>query len=176
MKGCQDLLRAPAIALTLLAAACVDAAGPGDAGTGVPAAGFTPSWIAPSWTGGAKGDPNDRKEKDADQWAGRLCPTNAIEFRNHDGVVDGLSLINRCSIPVDIALCATKGTRPQPSGGLQECAGPDAFQTSPSRLYWAPLPAGAAVRVVLPSTVDLSVQAFFCSDEMRLSGPPLRCV
>lgn len=176
MKSCRNLLRASAIGLVSLALACVDAAGPGDTGAAASVAGFTPSWISPSWTGGAKGAPSDRKEKDAEQWVGRLCPTTAIELRNHDGVVAGLSLINRCSIPVDLYLCATKGAPPQPAGGLVECAGPDAFQTPPSRLHLAPLPGGAPGRVLLPSTVDLSIQAFFCSDEMRLSGPPLRCV
>lgn len=163
-------LAAAGVALVaLLAAGCVDAAGP-DAGL----ASFQPVWITASWTGGAAGAPNDRTDREPATWKGRLCPASSVQLTNHSGGFAGLNIVNRCTITVTYGLCATKGNPPQPQFGLPECA-QDALQTPLGSLKIITLNPGPLGDFV-NATPQLSIQVFYCGDETTLTGAPVRCL
>lgn len=135
---------------------------------------FEPTWTTASWTGGAKGPPNDRRDEEATQWKGRICPASSVILQNHTQEFAGLHIINNCTITVTYALCVTKGSLPQPQSGLQPCA-TDPFDTPFSRLTFKTINPGQ-LGDFINATQNLSIQLFFCSDEMQLTAPPVRCI
>ena len=115
---------------------------------------FTPTWTTASWSGGAKGSPNDRRDEEATQWKGSICPAGSVTLSNHtEGSV--LQIINNCTITVTYALCVTSGSLPQPQFGLDVCA-PDPFDTPLSRLTSASFknPAFSKVRDAWSAKAD----------------------
>lgn len=154
-------------------AACVDSIGGPAGGPAEPLFDeFTPTWTTASWTGGAIGSPNDRRDEEATQWKGSICPVSSVILSNHtEGSV--LQIINNCTITVTYALCVTAGSLPQPQFGLNLCA-PDPFDTPLSRLTFKTINPGP-LGDFINSTQNLSIQLFFCSDQMQLTAPPVRC-
>lgn len=134
---------------------------------------FEPVWITASWSGGAKGPPNERIDRQPTDWQGLLCPASSVLLTNHAGQFAGLNVINDCTITVTYAICATKGSPPQPEFGLQPCA-LDPFDTPLSRLTIITVNPGS-IGAFIDATQDLSIELFYCSDETELSGPPLKC-
>ena len=133
----------------------------------------TPTQITASWTGGAVGAPTERKDVDAETWAGHICPANSLDLINYGAAFAGLNVINNCADTVTYALCATKGSLPQPADGLQECA-EDPFQTPLTQLTIKTLANGLPGDFI-NATQELSINVFFCGDSQTLTGPPLMC-
>ena len=159
-------------AAALLAAVAVVGAGCGTDTTGGMDT-FAPIWITASWSGGAAGAPNDRTDREPEDFFGSLCPANSVDLYNHSGGFAGLNIVNRCTIMVTYYICATKGAGPQPNLGLQECA-QDPFDTPLGQFKVIPLFPGSEGDYV-NATPDLSVQVFYCSDESQMFTAPLRC-
>lgn len=159
-------------AATVLLAACMVGETAGPDGGGI--ATYDPAWITASWSGGAKGAPNDRIDRTPSSFQGRLCPAGSVHLTNHGGEFAGLHIANLCTIPVTYALCATKGSGPQPQFGLDECAD-DPLMTPFSRLMFIPLNPGTAGFYV-NATQALSIQIFYCSDATSLTASPARCL
>lgn len=134
-----------------------------------------PVWITASWSAGAQGPPIDRvdREPNAGSVRGRLCPASRLELRNWSGGTS-LSFSSRCAVTYTVFVCATKGSDPQPAGGLEPCA-PDPLDTPLDRLTKVEVDSDPQLAVVLPFTRILSIQVFYCDSETVLSGPPLRC-
>jgi len=131
-----------------------------------------PTYIWASWSGGAAGPPNDRRDEDATEWIGQMCPASSISLDNYGGEFAGLHIINNCTIPVTLHSCATKGS-PQP--GLEECA-EDPFYTPWADLDHRTINPGEFGDFINTNT-NLSINIFFCSDEMQLGlDTPLRCI
>ncbi len=135
---------------------------------------FAPVWITASWSGGAAGLPNDRTDREPQDFFGRLCPASSVDLLNYSGGFAGLNVINRCTITVTYYICATRGSLPQPQFGLEECA-QDPFDTPMSQLKIIPLTPGVEGDFI-NATQALSIQVFYCSDESQLFTSPLRCV
>ena len=134
---------------------------------------FTPTWTTASWSGGAKGSPNERRDEEATQWKGSICPASSVILSNHtEGSV--LQIINNCTITVTYALCVTSGSLSQPQFGLDVCA-QDPFDTPLSRLTFKTINPGP-LGDFINSTQNLSIQLFFCSNEMQLTSPDVLCI
>lgn len=138
------------------------------------ASAYKPTWIFASWSGGAKGDPTDRDDVEAESWVGNMCPGSSVALTNYDAGFAGLKIVNNCSLTVTYALCVSKGSETQPSGGLKECA-EDPFDTPFSDLTFETLSYGP-LGYTINATENLNVNVFFCSEDQRLTGPPLRCL
>lgn len=145
---------------------CVTGGGNGDVTI------FLPTWINAIWTGDP-GEPNDRMDVKANDWVGSLCAANLIILLNNGVDEPGhLQVINNCKDQtVTMALCLDKGALPQPEGGLKQCA-TDPFDTSFTQLTFLTLNPGP-LGFTYPSTVNLAVNVFFCSDAQQLVGPPI---
>ncbi len=132
-----------------------------------------PTWIWASWSGGAAGPPNDRRDEEATEWIGQMCPASSILLENYgDRYTSGLHVQNNCTITVTLYLCTTKGDQ---QAEFEECA-TDPFYTPWNDLYIIPLNPGE-FGVDISTTPDLSINVFFCSDEMQLGlDTPLRCI
>lgn len=170
-RGSRRAMPAATVAAVLLSACMMgETAGPDGGGVST----YDPAWITASWSGGARGAPNDRTDRTPSTFRGRLCPAGSVQLSNHGGEFAGLHIVNLCTIPVTYALCATKGTGPQPQFGLDECAD-DPLMTPFSRLMFIPLNPGTAGFYV-NATQALSIQVFFCSDETSLTSAPARCL
>lgn len=137
---------------------------------------FLPTWISASWSGGAAGNPTDRRDEDATDWIGSICPASSVTLTNFGSKFAGLNIINNCTgTTVTYALCVSKGSLAQPAiGGLEECA-TDPFDTPFSQLTFKSITVGAEGDFI-NSTQNLSVNVFFCSQSQILFGPPLRCL
>ncbi len=140
--------------------------------------GFTPTRITASWTGGASGPPNDRRDTEATDFTGSMCPANAIRFNNQtDGAV--LTLINECTILVTLYVCYTKGSLTQPNLGLKECA-TDPLETSFSQLSIHPISSlvGGGAEDYRNATPALAINAFFCSSSTAINpfSDKLECI
>ncbi|MBN1282965.1 MAG: hypothetical protein JXA24_04245 [Proteobacteria bacterium] len=139
---------------------------------------YDPTWINASWSGGAKGDPTDRTDIEAENWKGDICPASSLAITNHSGGFAGLCFVNNCTIMMNLNICRTKGTPAQPDLGLQnyECA-TDPLETPSSRLYIVPLNPGAD-GFCINATEDISINVFYCSDEQMLDllSSPLSCI
>ena len=166
----KQLVTIACSALSLLMTACSDIAGT--------SGGFTPTRIVASWTGGASGDPNDRTDTEATNFAGQMCPARSIRFNNQtDGAV--LTLINDCTILVTLYVCYTKGSVNQPNLGLKECA-TDPLETSLSQFSIHPISprVGGGSEDYRNTTPALAINAFFCSSSTTLSAfsDKLQCI
>ena len=132
-----------------------------------------PVWITASWTGGAAGAPNDRTDREPATFQGQLCPAASVLLTNQTaGAV--LNVINNCTIPMSLAICATAGGLAQPNLGLEDCA-VDPFDTPLSRLKLITLLPGNLGDYVNASPI-LSIQVFYCSDETLFAAAPARCL
>ena len=146
--------------------ACSEATGLGGGDLG-------PVWITASWTGGAAGAPNDRTDREPADFQGQLCPASSLALTNQTaGVV--LNVINNCTIPMTLAICATAGGLAQPNLGLDDCA-TDPFDTPLSRFKLITLFPGNLGDYVNSSQI-LSIQVFYCSDETQFITAPVRCL
>jgi len=132
---------------------------------------FTPTWIAATWSGGAAGPPNDRTDVEAEEWDGRICPASSATLINYGEEFAGLNIINSCTLTVTYGMCVSKGSLPQPSGGLNECA-TDPFDTPFADLKFHTITNGT-VGDFVNTTEILSLNIFYCSDEQSLCGPPI---
>jgi len=131
-----------------------------------------PSHIYAAWTSGQTGEPNTYLPTPAEEWNGRMCATYLMEFTNYGGECDGLKILNDCSIPVTMHICATQGSV-QPN--LNECAS-DPFETPYDDLSHITVDPGEP-GVCIVTNETLSIQVFYCSDEMQLDqATPIRCV
>jgi hypothetical protein len=144
----------------------------GVGGTGPIITSTIPTYIFASWSGGAAGEPNDRTDEEATEWDGQICPASSILLDNYGGEFAGLHIVNNCAITVTLHSCATKGS-PQP--GLEECA-TDPFQTPYTDLDHRTINPGA-LGDFINTNQALSINIFYCSDEMQLNiTTPLRCI
>lgn len=141
--------------------------------TGLGGGDLEPVWITASWTGGAAGAPNDRTDREPAEFQGQLCPASSLALTNQTaGAV--LNVINNCTIPMTLAICATAGGLAQPDLGLDDCA-TDPFDTPLSRLKLITLFPGNLGDYVNSSQI-LSIQVFYCSDETQFVTAPVRCL
>lgn len=132
----------------------------------------TPTYITASWTGGAAGPPNDRTDVEATAFDGQMCPASAIVLENYVDDFNGLTITNNCTIGVTLAMCVSKGSLPQPDGGLEECA-TDPFDTPATDLRYNPILAGPGAEDYRNTNEILSLVVFFCSDEQSICAPPV---
>ncbi len=131
-----------------------------------------PSHIYAAWSGGQTGEPNTYLPEPATEWNGRMCATYLMEFTNYSGGCDGLRILNGCSIPVIMHICATQGSA-QPN--FNECAA-DPFETPYDDLSHITVDPGEP-GVCIEANEALSIQVFYCSEEMQLGqATPIRCV
>jgi len=158
------------LAFTFGLTACSDS-------TGLDDSGFDPSWISASWTGGAKGAPNDRTDREPTEFQGRLCPTSSISLDNRE--IDGpgspfdLILRNQCTLPVFTFTCVTAGI-PLPFNSLLESCATDPLNTPKWPLGTLTIESGNIIGY--SSSQTFAVNIFFCSDETILAYDPIRCI
>ncbi len=126
-----------------------------------------PTWVSVSWTGGALGNPNDRRDVEATEWQGGICPATHLVF-DYNGST--LNFQNNCNIPVTYAICLTKGSLE----GTGVCS-PDPLNTSSSSLRFTPLNPGN-LGDFLNASGNLSINFFYCSDQATIVGGPVRCL
>ncbi len=132
---------------------------------------YIPTWIAASWSGGAKGPPTDRRDEEAEEWTGSICPASSLILENYTDEFAGLHLINRCTQTISYAACVSKGSLPQPQYGLEECA-TDPFETPMADLTFKALDPGEYGDFI-NTTENLSLNIFFCSDDQTLCAAPI---
>jgi hypothetical protein len=135
---------------------------------------YAPARISATWATTASGDPTDRLNVAATEWAGEICdprglyPTLKVIAIEDLPSTSMLYVENRqCNLTVTIGVCLTAGSLPGPSDGtLEECA--DApYATAPAKLHFLQLAPGYKGYV---STVNpgASVNIFYCSDSQSL--------
>lgn len=132
---------------------------------------YVPTRITASWSGGATGAPTDRRDTEATSFIGSLCPASSVTLTNHDNS-GTFHIANGCTIPVTYAICLTEGVATQPENGLTGYCATDPFDTSYSLLTLLTLVTGTA-GFDYNSTLDLSVNVFFCSDSQQITASPL---
>lgn len=136
---------------------------------------FIPTRIVASWFGGQMGGtpPGDRTDTEATEWLGDICAAATIKLINHgpDFPIQ-LQVINDCPGEiVSMLLCVAKGSPTQPEGGLKECA-TDPFDTPIDQLTPLTLTNGDQ-GFTYPTTANLAVNVFFCSQSQTLGFPPI---
>ncbi|GMR11868.1 MAG: hypothetical protein BMS9Abin29_0053 [Gemmatimonadota bacterium] len=151
---------------------------------------FRASWLNASWAGGRVGQPNDAKSPQATNAPGRACKPNAnflgsmYPFMdNHKRTPGHLTVVNNClGLSVSFAICLASGSPTQPSTatpGLKNCA-TDPLDTPISQLTFVTLTGSTQgttnFGTFYPSTRNLFVNIFWCTDETQLFTGPIRCV
>ena len=137
---------------------------------------YIPTWISASWWGGATGNPTDRRDEEAVDWVGSICPASSLSLTNHNGSFAGICIVNSCTSTITMGICRTKGSSSE--GELQnyECAD-DPFYTPFLRLYPLSLNPGTD-GYCINAPEEMSINIFYCSDEQMLNAldTPLRCL
>ncbi len=136
-----------------------------------------PVWISASWGGGSP-DPLDRTEREPAKFFGARCPASSVRLRHYtdfcpgwDG--PGLHLWNNCNTENTVAICARKGSLPQPTGGLEPCA-TDPLKTGFDGLQVITQQPGEALGFCFDTNGTApSIEAFYCPISTDLVAPPL---
>lgn len=164
-----------ALVLLVLAVTALGFAGCGGGGGGTTS--YVPTWISASWWGGATGDPQDRRDEDAIEWVGSICPASSMRLESHVGFA-GVCVYNNCEARIDMSVCRTKGTIAEPDDGLYdyECA-TDPFDTPGLRLLPISLNPGTD-GYCFNAQENIDINIFFCSSSQMLNilTTPLRCL
>ena len=130
-----------------------------------------PTRIYAAWSGSTDGEPSTYRAEDAEEWNGHICHSTTIELTNHGPDYAGLRIVNDCFTAVVLHICATQGND-QPN--LPACA-EEPSDTPYDDLEHIIIDAGGSATV--ETTESLSINVFYCSDEMVLGAQtPLECV
>jgi hypothetical protein len=128
-----------------------------------------PTWIYAVWT--AAGEPTTYRAEDAEEWNGNMCHSTKFTFTNHGQDYAGLKIDNECFTAVILHICASQGSD-QPN--LPACE-QEPFDTPYDNLEHIIIDAGDSATIA--TTENLSINVFYCSDEMVLGAQtPLECV
>jgi len=121
-------------------------------------------------------NPTDREDFTPSEFQGALCPPSSIQVLNHDpdrteAPIDNLWIVNNCATTVTLYMCVAKGSLAQPEGGLEQCA-TDPLDTPYDQFTTVSITTGE-FGVWYPSTGDLSVIIYYCSDGETFVAPGL---
>ena len=151
---------------------------------------YKASWLTASWAGGRVGQPNDADSPQKTDAPGQSCAPNAnflgsmYPFMdNHQRTPGHLTVINNCTgLTVEFAMCLASGSPAQPStatAGLRNCA-VDPLESSFNQLRFVTLtgstPGTTNSSDFYPSTQNLFVNIFWCTDQTQLVAGPIRCI
>lgn len=130
-----------------------------------------PTWISAAWSLGETGEPNTLRVEDAEAWNGRMCHSTTVTLLNHGEDFAGLQIVNGCFTTLILHICAVQGNA-QPN--LPACE-QEPFNTAYDNLEHLVIPEGGSATI--ETTENLSINIFYCSDEMVLGAQtPLECV
>lgn len=149
---------------------CLASLGPSGCGgdSGSPGIEYDPSLIVATWQNSATGDPTDRTNTDPADWVGTLCETSDIGLTNYNPSFNGLTITNHCSYQITYYICAISGSIvPIKEGGSSICS-EDIFRTPIAELQVMTLNPGD-YGDVFPSTRDLSIAMFYCTNDEYLN-------